>query len=258
MNYKNVNNEIDETDAENAQTDQSSVCDEDQRMSWFTASEVSGCGSFPTSARWTRDHLKDLAEGRPHLARKRRGTKAMEYHISLFPTDVQRVLLNAEFEGVEDVMGGYSIQYVEPDFLNEFKLIPLYMMQIENGSFIYPNLERKNASKFKPVSINWLKEREFNHNDLVLIFASGDSMKPTINNNDTLIIHIGRNKPLDGHIYVFRQGDELLVKRFQSALSTWRLISDNQIYDKIDIEKDQQNQIKVIGQVVSIGKDIGD
>lgn len=182
----------------------------------------------------------------------------MEYHISLFPADVQRVLLNAEFEGVEDVMGGYSIQYVEPDFLNEFKLIPLYMMQIENGSFIYPNLERKNASKFKPVSINWLKEREFNHNDLVLIFASGDSMKPTINNNDRLIIHIGRNKPQDGHIYVFRQGDELIVKRFQSALSTWRLISDNQIYDKIDINKAQQEHVTVIGQVVYIGKDIGD
>ncbi|MCU7999802.1 S24 family peptidase [Shewanella oncorhynchi] len=258
MNYKNSNNKIEGMDVENAQADRTSVDSKEQRISWFTASELSGCGSFPTSARWTRDHLKELAEGKTHLARKRRGTKATEYHISLFPADVQRILLNNEFEGVEDEIGGYSIQYVEPDFLNDFKLIPLYMMQIENGSFIYPNLERKNAAKFKPVSINWLKEREFNHNDLVLIFASGDSMKPTINNNDTLIIHVGRNKPMDGHIYAFRQGDELLVKRFQSTLSTWRLISDNQIYDKIDIDKEKQDQIKVIGQVVSIGKDIGD
>lgn len=256
MNYKNINNEIEETDAEITQTDRPSVCDDDQRTLWFTASEVSGCGSFPLSARWTRDHLKELAKGKLHLARKRRGTKAMEYHVSLFPSDVQRILLNTEFDGVEDVAVDYSKKYVAPDFLDDFKLIPLYMMQIKNGSFIYPNLEHNNVTKFKPVSVNWLKKRNFNHNDLVIIFAGGDSMESTINNNDTLIVHTGRNKPMDGRIYVFRYADELLIKRYQSFLGAWRLKSDNQFYDTIDIPNDDQHQFEVIGQVVRIAKDI--
>ncbi len=92
MNKNNENNNLNETDAKNAQTDKSSVCDRDQRMLWFIASEVAGHGDFPTSPRWTREHLAKLAEGKEHLKRRRKGTKATEYHISLLSPKTQNSL----------------------------------------------------------------------------------------------------------------------------------------------------------------------
>ena len=90
MNKGLLNKEIQETDANKVKTDESSVCDEHQRMEWFTASEAAGFGDLPSSERWTREHLAKMAEGKEHLKRRRKGTKATEYHVSLFSPNTQR------------------------------------------------------------------------------------------------------------------------------------------------------------------------
>lgn len=104
-----------------------------------------------------------------------------------------------------------------------------------------------------------MKYRGFNEKDLAIVWAKGDSMEPTIHNNDTLVVHMGRDKPQDGHIYIFRNCEELFVKRYQSMPGAWRLISDNKsLYEPIVIPKEDQHQFEVVGQVVHIAKDIGD
>jgi len=251
------NKDLKQTDARDAETDESSVCDGDQRIVWFIASELAGHGSFPTSDRWTRDHLKELAEGKEHLCRKRKGTKAIEYHISLLPADTQRSLLGANSHGIVEAPTAYSLMPIVPNFMDEFVLIPGYRIQVSagHGSLNPDQLEPVRHLAFRR---KWLKYRGFSEKDLAIVWAKGDSMEPTIHNKDTLVVHLGRNKPADGHIYIFRNGEELFVKRYQSVLGSWRLISDNQLYDKIDVKQEHQHQFEVIGQVVHIAKDIGD
>ncbi|AZQ10115.1 S24 family peptidase [Shewanella khirikhana] len=251
------NNDIKETDAGRVETDDRSVASTGKRMQWFIASEVAGHGSFPTSDRWTRDQLKELAAGKEHLARKRKGTKAMEYHVSLFPADTQRSLLGDDLDAVGEAPAAYKALPLVPDFMDEFALIPGYRIQVSagNGSLNPDQLEPVRHLAFRR---KWLTYRGFNEKDLAVVWAKGDSMEPTINNNDTLVVHLGRNKPADGHIYIFRNGDELFVKRYQSMLGTWRLISDNAFYSPLDIAKQDQHQFEVVGQVVHIAKDIGD
>lgn len=77
-------------------------------MVWYIASEVAGHGEFPTSSRWTREHLVKLAEGKEHLKRKRKGTKATEYHISLLPYNVRESLLGADAECVAEPKTEYG------------------------------------------------------------------------------------------------------------------------------------------------------
>ncbi|HBN6298541.1 TPA: hypothetical protein L3N11_000975 [Vibrio parahaemolyticus] len=108
MNKDNENKDIHNTDACNGKTDKASFCDNDQRMVWYIASEVAGHGEFPTSSRWTREHLVKLAEGKEHLKRKRKGTKATEYHISLLPYDVRKSLLGADAECVAEPKTEYG------------------------------------------------------------------------------------------------------------------------------------------------------
>ncbi|KFC05292.1 bacteriophage Mu DNA-binding protein, partial [Trabulsiella guamensis ATCC 49490] len=60
---------------------------------WVTVKECSGLDSFPldTSNIWRR--LEKLSAGRSELRRKRAGTKAFEYHISVLPPEVRAELL---------------------------------------------------------------------------------------------------------------------------------------------------------------------
>lgn len=150
----------------------------------------------------------------------------------------------------------------EPDvgkiLAEEFALIPGYRIQVSagHGSLNPDQLEPTRHLAFRR---RWLKFRGFCEKDLAIVWAKGDSMEPTIHNNDTLVIHMGRDRPQDGHIYIFRNGEELFVKRYQSMPGAWRLISDNKsLYDPIVIPKDEQHQFQVVGQVVHIAKDIGD
>ncbi|WP_447077708.1 transposase domain-containing protein [Shewanella algae] len=63
---------------------------------WIIASEISGLVGIPTSDRRTRDLLKKLAAEKPDFERKRQGTKAFEYHISLLPPATQTALYKRE------------------------------------------------------------------------------------------------------------------------------------------------------------------
>lgn len=46
--------------------------------------------------------------------------------------------------------------------------------------------------------------------------AKGDSMEPTISDNETVMVDTSERKLRNGHIYVIRNGDHLLVKRIQT------------------------------------------
>ncbi|EAQ65949.1 prophage MuSo2, transcriptional regulator, Cro/CI family protein [Marinomonas sp. MED121] len=251
----NKNKEIDMKKNSNEDTDESSLSSKGKRMEWVVASEVSGRDGFPTSDRWTRNHLKELASNKPHLVRKRRGTKAFEYHVSLLPKETQESLLDGET--IPEPQKKHSNNSINAELLSEFAFIPGYSIQVSAGNGTL-NMDQLEPSRYLAFRKKWLNYRGFNEKDLVIVWAKGDSMEPTINNNDTLVVHVGRKRPKDGHIYIFRCEDELFVKRYQSVVGTWRLISDNHMYTPLDIKKEEQHQFEVIGQVVHIAKDIGD
>ncbi|TCC68528.1 transposase, partial [Citrobacter braakii] len=62
-------------------------------MEWVCAIEVTGIAGLPSTTRRTRDALEKLVMGRTELRRKRAGTKAFEYHISVLPPEVRAELL---------------------------------------------------------------------------------------------------------------------------------------------------------------------
>ncbi|EOX3330199.1 S24 family peptidase [Vibrio cholerae] len=250
-------NEIQEKDAINTQKEIASLCEGDQRTLWFIASEVSGKPQMPTSDRRARDELERLLKGRVHLKRRRQGTKAYEYHASILPPETQQALVGQDSGSINEPIKTYAIKPIIPDFMEEFAMIPGYRIQVSAGHGAL-NPENMEPTRYLAFRRKWLNYRGFNEKDLAIVWAKGDSMEPTIHNNDTLVVHMARNKPQDGHIYIFRNGDELFVKRYQSMLGTWRLISDNAFYSPVDIPKQEQHQFDVVGQVVHIAKDIGD
>ncbi|HHF3237847.1 TPA: DNA-binding protein, partial [Vibrio alginolyticus] len=63
---------------------------------WFIASELAGVVGLPSTERNTRECLKKLATDKPELARKRQGTRGIEYHVSLLPAATQAALYKRE------------------------------------------------------------------------------------------------------------------------------------------------------------------
>ncbi|WP_425316020.1 S24 family peptidase [Uruburuella testudinis] len=104
---------------------------------------------------------------------------------------------------------------------------------------------------------DWLKSRGLFAKDLNCVVARGDSMEPTINSKDTLLVDTSKNNPRDGQIYVIRSSDVLWVKRIQRQIDgSLSLISDNPTYAPMQLNLDDHPDIQVIGQVVQISKDL--
>jgi len=85
-----------------------------------------------------------------------------------------------------------------------------------------------------------------------MIFASGDSMLPTIEGGDSLLVDLNRKEIYDGRIYCVRIDGQLYAKRLQKIPpSKVIVISDNQKYQsfEIDFSKQIDFDFEVIGEI---------
>lgn len=89
-------------------------------------------------------------------------------------------------------------------------------------------------------------------NQTEMIFAQGDSMMPTIEGGDSLLVDHARTEIYDGKIYCVRIEGQLYAKRLQKIPpNIVRIVSDNDKYRcfEIEIDKCSDYDFKVIGEV---------
>lgn len=85
----------------------------------------------------------------------------------------------------------------------------------------------------------------------VVIWASGDSMIPTIPDGSLLVVDQSQQEAKNGHIMVIGVDEDLLVKRIRRRLDGQiELISDNQAYAPEIIGPSSLKALRVIGRVV--------
>ena len=106
---------------------------------------------------------------------------------------------------------------------------------------------------------DWLNKQGLNPKELAIFTARGDSMEPTIEHNDMLLIKVfpqwrHETAPDEG-IYIIRIDGHLHAKRIQSdGLGGILVKSDNQAYDTIRIDKNRLPEVDIVGRVVWIGR----
>jgi phage repressor protein C with HTH and peptisase S24 domain len=81
---------------------------------------------------------------------------------------------------------------------------------------------------------------------LKVISASGDSMKPTYNDKDLILVDTDDIDFRDG-LWVFVDNDELFIKRLQKTPNGITAISDNNLYPNFDISRDMRLVAKIVG-----------
>lgn len=137
----------------------------------------------------------------------------------------------------------------------EYALIEGYHVAVSTGHGAFG--EAAEVTRRLAFRKRWLNFRGFRPDQLKVVFARGDSMEPTIKDNDSLLVNLASIDPIDGKIFVVRLGDQLYAKRIQKRWDGGiELISDNKEYSTQVIPAAELEHLQVIGQVVWIGKDI--
>ena len=103
------------------------------------------------------------------------------------------------------------------------------------------------------ISLELARDLGINANNSEMIIASGDSMLPTIEGGDTLLIDLSRTEIYDGKIYCVRIDNQLYAKRLQRIPpNIVKVISDNKDkYDPfyVDYSKTIDYDFAVIGEI---------
>lgn len=94
-----------------------------------------------------------------------------------------------------------------------------------------------------------------------VINAYGDSMNPTIQNKDRLIVEMldSFDRIKDNNIYIFFYNDRIFCKRLVQNIDNIVIISDNpdkEIYPASVIEKEKMNDIRLIGRIAGLVRSI--
>lgn len=121
-----------------------------------------------------------------------------------------------------------------------------------------PHVESNTTLAFKR---DWLKTKGVKAENLVVIYADGESMWPTINDHDVLLIDKSRTEPANGHVFVMASADKgAIVKRLvQSPLGGWIIRSDNEDKDEYPdllLSRSEINEHRIIGRVIWRGGDL--
>lgn len=77
------------------------------------------------------------------------------------------------------------------------------------------------------VSRDWIEKNRFSASKLVAIKVRGDSMEPTLYEDDLVIINTADKKPADGAVFAVNYEGEAVVKRFSRDAGDWWLTSDS-------------------------------
>ncbi|MGT4672500.1 helix-turn-helix domain-containing protein [Aeromonas caviae] len=210
---------------------------------WMSAKEIAALPGMPSTIQGV--HKKAKRDG--WQFRKQEGVKGpgIEYLIEIerAPEEVH--------PSVRELPAVYLNQFME-----EFVLLSSYKgLERVGGIRIEGDVGMAQRRAFPRM---WLKRRGFDEKDLAIFWGTGDSMEPTISNNDTLVVHLGRTRPVDGHIYVVRNFDQFLVKRLQVLPGAVLLLCDNQRYQPIELANGELHTFELIGQVVHIARDVGE
>ena len=145
-----------------------------------------------------------------------------------------------------------TVAIQEDEAKGDFIYVPQVSGKISTGGGLVPenSIEMRIA-----VRRSWIVKKGDPKN-MGLIKVSGDSMEPTLQSGDLVLVDHGRNY-LDpqGGIYAIAIDDTIMIKRVQTDYPTRKIkiISDNGKYSPMEADIDQ---VKINGKVIWFGREI--
>lgn len=137
----------------------------------------------------------------------------------------------------------------------DYVLLPFYDFQASTG---HGQAKGKPSTpkKRQLFDLSWINnENEVNKKDLMLVAVVGDSMIPTLNQSDLVLVDGAKAHVPDDGLYVLRMDSALLVKRLRKRPGRKvQVMSDNEIYGSFDLNlAAPPEEMAVVGRVIWVG-----
>jgi len=182
------------------------------------------------------------------------GPKTATDHIAPAPGST---MVEAE-HGMPYNLGERKTNYGRPEDIlaRQFTLVPYYP-QISAAAGEGSEIFDEGTIGHLAFSRAWLASQVKAPLDkLAVIRCHGDSMRPTLEDGDAMLVARDDRPYQDGGIYILRLSNSLVVKRLKKTLKGVIVKSDNPEYGAEEITDEEAEKLVVIGQVVWIGRSI--
>jgi phage repressor protein C with HTH and peptisase S24 domain len=77
------------------------------------------------------------------------------------------------------------------------------------------------------VPTDWIHRNSYNREQLIAIRVKGESMEPTLYEDDLVVVNLADIRPVDGGVYAINYEGEPVVKRLTRDAGQWWLTSDH-------------------------------
>lgn len=100
------------------------------------------------------------------------------------------------------------------------------------------------------VPTRWIEARQLIPERLIAIKVKGESMEPSLYEDDTVVVNTADTKLVDGQVYAVNYEGEAVVKRLTRDIGKWWLSSDNPDQRRYHRKVCQGDMCIIIGRVV--------
>lgn len=143
-------------------------------------------------------------------------------------------------------------QWQTPD-PETFYYVPMAEAQLSAGGGMFVLSE--DISDYYAFRKDWLNRIATSAKSLVLMAVNGNSMHPTVQNKDTVLIDTERLEIHEGLLYALRLDSTIMVKRLTHRPGDIiNVISDNK--EEFETYQAERKDIHVIGQVIHLCRDL--
>lgn len=142
-------------------------------------------------------------------------------------------------------------QSVEIDLSNNADLVPVARVKFKISGGITGFTIEPDTSTGKPIFFrrDWFDLNGYKPEALFSVRVNGDSMDPSLRNDDLVVVNTLETTPIDGEVYALNYEGELVIKRLRRDSGEWWATSDNADQRRFAPKRCTED-VKVLGKVI--------
>ena len=135
------------------------------------------------------------------------------------------------------------------DESDAFVQVPMIELRLQAGVPGFQADPEYNDGMKLSLPRRWIEQKRLNPAVLVALRVKGDSMYPTLSENDTVIVNTADQNMVDGVVFAVNYDGKALIKRLERDGGVWYLASDNPL-PEFNRRVIRDNETKIVGRVV--------
>jgi phage repressor protein C with HTH and peptisase S24 domain len=147
-----------------------------------------------------------------------------------------------------------KVKEQEHGYGSSFEYVPMVEARLAGGGGSLETSER--VVGYYAFRKEWLKSKGAMES-MRLMRVTGESMAPTIEDNDVVMVDFSQSSVMAGKIFAVRIDDEIVVKRLERKPGKLVFVSDNRRnYEPMELDLSEYSNVEILGRVVWLAREL--